>query len=100
MKSTTSDITYLLAARGLVFMEATGFTVRPVDRISGKSLAGYAGTGDTAFWTPYDFFMHERELRTADRARTYANLRAFFSGLIQKVTRPGEGTAYTEHVAA
>ena len=100
MRSAASDITYLLASRGLVFSNVTGFSPRRLFAGGQASQSDNAGGGDRSYWTAYDYFVDAIEQRAAERARFNASLRAFVSRLFAQLTRPGEGTAYTEHVAA
>jgi len=100
MRSATADMTYLLAARGLVFSNLTGFTAPPGGYEIRRPAFRTNATGDRAYWTAYDYFMEERELAAEERARKIEKIRTFLTNLVARLTRPGEGTQYTEHVAA
>jgi len=100
MRSTITDMSCLLASRGLVFSNVTGFSPRRADNLGREPLPqGYAG-GDRSYWSAYDYFMHEREQRTLRRARVYADVRMFVTRLARQLLGPGDRSPAAAEAAA
>jgi len=100
VRSTITDMTCLLASRGLVFSKATGFSPRRADYFEREPRSRGTDGGDRSYWTAYDYFVHEQEQRALRRAHVYASVRAFFSRLAQQLLGPGDRSPAAAHAAA